>query len=118
MQCNACCKFENDSRCSHCYLEKNGDPLTGWIEEEVLEQTGCSFQVDKFQQLSGLICIVSDVGVPKVVSAFWLSGVRASFFQLEALVSGRINKGSASRGARIEGFHCIKYCFHGIVFMA
>ena len=36
--------------------------------------TGCSFQVDKFQQLStiqGLI-IVSDVGVPKVVSAFWI----------------------------------------------
>ena len=43
---------------------------TGWIEEEVLEQTGCSFQVDKFQQLSGLIYIVSDVGVLKVVSAF------------------------------------------------
>ena len=49
------------------------DPQTGWMKEEVLEQTGCSFQVDKFQQLStiqGLICIVSDVGVPKVVSAF------------------------------------------------
>ena len=43
------------------------------MKEEVLEQTGCSFQVDKFQQLStnqGLNCIVSDVGVPKVVSAF------------------------------------------------
>ena len=79
---------------------------TGWIEEEVLEQTGCSFQVDKFQQLSGLIYIVSDVGVLKVVSAFWLSrvrisGARASFFQLEALVSGRINKGSASRGSTV-----------------
>ena len=40
---------------------------------EVLEQTGCSFQVDKFQQLStnqGLICIVSDVA--KVVPAFWI----------------------------------------------
>ena len=38
------------------------------MKEGVLEQTGCSFQVDKFQQLSriqGLICIVLDVGVPK-----------------------------------------------------
>ena len=54
-------------------MGKNGDPQTGWMKEEVLEQTGCSFQVAKFQQLStnqGLICIVSDVGVPKVVSPF------------------------------------------------
>ena len=54
-------------------MGKNGDPQTGWMKEEVLEQTGCSFQVDKFQQLStnqGLIYIASDVGMPKVVSAF------------------------------------------------
>ena len=54
-------------------MGKNGDPQTGWIGGGSLRQTGCSFQVDKFQQLStnqGLICIVSDVGVPKVVSTF------------------------------------------------
>ena len=54
-------------------MEKNGDSQTGWIGGGSLRQTGCSFQVDKFQQLStnqGLICLVSDVGVPKVVSAF------------------------------------------------
>ena len=34
-------------------MGKNGDPeQTGWMEEGVLEQRGCSFQVDKFQQLS------------------------------------------------------------------
>ena len=27
-------------------LVENGDPQTGWMKEEVLEQTGCSFQVD------------------------------------------------------------------------
>ena len=56
-------------------MGRNGDPRTGWMKEEVLEQTGCSFQVDKFYQLStnqGLICIVSDVGVPIAVSAFWI----------------------------------------------
>ena len=50
-------------------MGKNGDPQTGWMKEGVLEQRGCSFEVDKFQQLStiqGLICIVSDVGMPKV----------------------------------------------------
>ena len=26
-------------------MGKNGDPLTGWIKEEVLEQRGCSFQI-------------------------------------------------------------------------
>ena len=54
-------------------MGKNGDPQTSWIGGACLRQTGCSFQVDKFQQLStnqGLICIVSDVGVPKIVSAF------------------------------------------------
>ena len=54
-------------------MGKNDDPQTGWIGGGSLRQTGCSFQVDKFQQLStnqGLICIVSDVGVPKLVSAF------------------------------------------------
>ena len=54
-------------------MGKNGDPQTGWMKEGVLEQRGCSFQVDKFQQLStiqGLICIVSDVALPKLVSAF------------------------------------------------
>ena len=52
-------------------MGKNGDPQVGWMKEGVLEQRGCSFQVDKFQQLStiqGLICIVS--GVPELVSAF------------------------------------------------
>ena len=47
-------------------MGKNGDSQTGWESQN-------SFQVDKFQQLStnqGLICIVSDVGVPKVVSTF------------------------------------------------
>ena len=54
-------------------MGKNGDPQIGWMKEGVLEQRGCSFQVDKFQQLStiqGLICIVSDVGMPELVSAF------------------------------------------------
>ena len=54
-------------------MGKNDDPQTGWMKEGVLEQSGCSFQVDKFQQLStiqGLVCIVLDVGVPKLVSAF------------------------------------------------
>ena len=54
-------------------MGKNGDPQTGWIGGGSLRQTGCSFKVDKFQQLStnqGLICIVSDVGLPKVVSTF------------------------------------------------
>ena len=49
-------------------MGKNGDPQTGWIGGGSLRQTECRFQVDKFQQLStnqGLICIVSDVGVPK-----------------------------------------------------
>ena len=41
---------------------KNCDSQTGWMKEEVLEH---SFQVDKFQQL-WFVCIVSDVGVPKV----------------------------------------------------
>ena len=51
-------------------MRKNGDPQIGWMKEGVLEQRGCSFQVDEFQQLStiqGLICIVSDVGVPELV---------------------------------------------------
>ena len=46
-------------------MGKNGDPQISWMKEKVLEQRGCSFQVDKFQQLStnqGLICIVSDSG--------------------------------------------------------
>ena len=50
-------------------MGKNGDPQTGWMKEKVLGRQ----EVDKFQQLStnqGLICIVSDVGVPKGVSAF------------------------------------------------
>ena len=33
-------------------MGKNGDPQIGWMKEGVLEQRGCSFQVDKFQQLS------------------------------------------------------------------
>ena len=33
-------------------MGKNGDPQTGWIGGGSLRQTGCSFQVDKFQQLS------------------------------------------------------------------
>ena len=54
-------------------MGKNGDPQTGWMKERVLEWRGYSFEADKFQQLStiqGLICIVSDVGVPKLVSVF------------------------------------------------
>ena len=51
------------------------------------------FRGYKFQQLStiqGLICIVSDVGVPKVVSAFGLSrvrisGVRANAFPIRGI---------------------------------
>ena len=35
----------------------------GWMKEGVLEQRGCSFQVDKF---------LLDVGVPKLVFAFWI----------------------------------------------
>ena len=59
---------------------KNGDPPR---LDEGLEQRGCSFQVDKFQQLStiqGLICIVSDVGLPQHsrLSRIRISGVRAS----------------------------------------
>ena len=53
----------------------------------------CSFQADKFQQLStnqGLICIVSDVGVPKVVSAFGLSRVRISGVRASAFPIGGI----------------------------
>ena len=52
------------------------------MKERVLEQRGCCFQVDKFQQLStieGLICIMSDVGVPKIAfQRFCISGVRAT----------------------------------------
>ena len=73
-------------------MGKNGDPQTGWMKEGVLEQTGCSFQVDKFQLSTnqGLICIVSDVGVPKLVSAFRIvkgpiSGVRASAFPIRGI---------------------------------
>ena len=54
-------------------MGKNGDPQTGWIGGGSLRQTGCSFQLDKFQQLSTnqeLIWIVSDVGMPKLVSTF------------------------------------------------
>ena len=29
-------------------MGKDGDPQTGWMKEGVLEQRGCSFQVDKF----------------------------------------------------------------------
>ena len=69
-------------------MGKNGDPQTAWMKEGVLEQSGCSFQVDKFQQVStiqGLIRIVSDVGVPIVshsgLSRVRISGVRASAFR-------------------------------------
>ena len=79
------------------------------MKEGVLEQRGCSFQVDKFQKLStiqGLICIVSDVGVPKLVSCIpeyrvRISGVRASAFHPGPKVSGQLNKGSKSQGVRI-----------------
>ena len=49
---------------------KNGDPQTGWMGGGSLRQTGCSFQVDKLSTSQGLICIVLDVGVPKLVSTF------------------------------------------------
>ena len=66
-------------------MGKNGDPQTGWIGGGSLRPTGCSFKVDKFQQLSRLICIVSDVGVPHSgLSRVCISGVRANAFQLEA----------------------------------
>ena len=48
-------------------MGKNDDPQTGWMKE----RTGCSFHIDEFQQLS-TIFIVSDVGVFKVVSVFWI----------------------------------------------
>ena len=31
---------------------------------------GCSFQVEQLSTIQGLICIASDVDVPKLVSAF------------------------------------------------
>ena len=46
----------------------------------------CCFQPDKFQELStiqGLICIVSDVGVPKVVSAIRI--IKGSHLRGESL---------------------------------
>ena len=78
MQCNACCKLQ---------CEKILDGVTPtlspcgeeWWPSDRLDEGGSlrieqvQFQVDKFQQLStiqGLICIVLDVGVPKLVSAF------------------------------------------------
>ena len=52
-------------------MGKNGDPQTGWMREGVLEQRGCSFQdSNNCPQFRGLFVHVSDVGVPKVVSAF------------------------------------------------
>ena len=75
MQCNACCKLKCEKILGAVIPTWSpGDPQTGWMKEGVLEYSGCSFQVDKFQQLStiqGLICIVLDVGVPKLV-AFWI----------------------------------------------
>ena len=38
-------------------MGKNGDPQTGWMKEEVLEQTGCSFQVDNQQPGVNLHCV-------------------------------------------------------------
>ena len=46
-------------------MGKNGDPLTGWMKEGVLEQRGCSLNSNNCPQ-SGVL----DVGVPKLVSAF------------------------------------------------
>ena len=63
-------------------MGKNGDPL----KEGVLEQRGCSFQVDKFQQLStiqGLICNVLDVGCG--LSRVRIFGVRASAFPIRGI---------------------------------
>ena len=48
-------------------MGKNSDPQTGWMKEEVLEQTGYSFQkVDKFQQLSTI-----RIGNHMLLSAIW-----------------------------------------------
>ena len=52
-QCNACCKCENESFLPGALVGKNSDPQTGWIGGGSLRQTGCSFQVDKFQQIRG-----------------------------------------------------------------
>ena len=58
----------NDSENSPASLlvGKNSDPQTGWMKEEVLEQTGYSFQVDKFQQLSTI-----RIGNHMLLSAIW-----------------------------------------------
>ena len=70
-------------------MGKIGDPQTGWMKEEFLEQAGCSFQVDN--------CIVSDLAVPKVVSRIWIIkgafglsrvrilGLRASAFPIRGI---------------------------------
>ena len=50
-------------------MGKNGDPQTGWIGGGSLRQTGCSL-IPTTVHNQGLICIVSDVGMPKLVSAF------------------------------------------------
>ena len=37
-------------------MGKNNDSQTGGMKEDFLEQTGCSFQVDKFQNLYCVRC--------------------------------------------------------------
>ena len=53
---------------------KNGDPQTGWMKEGVLEQRGCSFQVDKINSnncpQSGVNLYCVRCSLPKLVSAF------------------------------------------------
>ena len=36
-------------------MGKNGDPQTGWMKEEVLEQTGYHFKVDNCPQFRGCV---------------------------------------------------------------
>ena len=47
---------------------KNGDPQTGWIKAGVLERTGWTLNSNNCLYNSGLICILLDVGLPKLVS--------------------------------------------------
>ena len=81
--CNACCKCENILGAvilPGALVGKNGDPPTGWMKEGILEQRGCSFQVDnQLSTIQGLICIVLDVAMPNI------SGVTANAFPIRGI---------------------------------
>ena len=55
MKCNASVKMQ--SFLSAWSPGKNGDPQIGWMNEGVLEQTGCSFQVPTTVHNPGLITV-------------------------------------------------------------